>query len=96
MRAFLVSMKLQSAAHPGFGPDRPSPIGESRYKAEILADMLLADPAHRYPLLLLAKMLGGDAIGEEGCVLDHWLDLLDRDDSLSPDCTNLGEIHGFS
>jgi hypothetical protein len=39
--------KRQGAAHPRLGPDRLDPIGEGRDEAEVLADMLLADPADR-------------------------------------------------
>ena len=35
------------AAHPGLGPDAAHPVGETRDEAEIFADMLLADQAHR-------------------------------------------------
>jgi hypothetical protein len=34
-RVFRVSMKLHGAAHPGFGADRPDPIGKGWDKAEI-------------------------------------------------------------
>ena len=38
--------QTQGAAHPRFGPDRFHPVGEGWDEAEILADMLLADPSN--------------------------------------------------
>ena len=35
------------AAHPRFRPDRFHPVGETRNEAQILADMLLANPPGR-------------------------------------------------
>lgn len=40
-------LDLWGAPHPGFGADRPRPVGEARDMPEIFADMLLAHPTGR-------------------------------------------------
>src|SRR5882724_1425492 len=47
MRRFDLALDLLRAAHPGLWADTLHPIGKGRNEAEILNDMLLADPACR-------------------------------------------------
>ena len=66
--------KKASSSGPGLGTDSPNPIGEGWDKAKILADVLLADPAHGY-----------DAAGRERDCMGNAPEASDRRRSSIPD-----------
>ena len=56
--------------HPGFDANEARPVGERRDAPQILANMLLADEAHRH----LAAATVADRHAEEG--FEHYIDRL--------------------
>src|SRR5438067_1864510 len=45
LRPLQFHLQVGGAAHPGFGPDAPEPVGGCRDTPQVLLDVLLADPS---------------------------------------------------